>query len=202
MGAENLPSAYAPQRRRAGIMPYCEHTTATSPVDPALVAEVLRFARLPADMIPAFVGEPLVLSRYLATPNREMARFIMLAASIGRPAPVMTMPEDRFTPAVNPSKVRLAKLRAEAKSGALHRVTVIEFDEAVGKPFSALTCKDGTPLLQLHNELFAALHGTSAQIIPATRFWDGEAPTGSYPRFLSLFTCLAIQAESYVFERH
>lgn len=174
--------------------------------DPRLEAEVLRYSGLPAIIATAFERRPLVLFRGVATPNREMIRFLRLARIAHRPPLVVTVSQDRFTPAVNPTKRRLAKLPVATLHSGIRYVNVISFQEMDGFRFTEMCCLDGTPFLDFHIEL---MDGTinpqfRPETVDLTRFLGEPGSREYYPRFLALFTCFGVLAESlarYGYER-
>lgn len=178
-----------------------EHAT-----EPKLEAEVLRFSGLSPAMAEAFAKGPLVLSRAVATPNREMLRFLRLARIAGRPPLVATIPQDRFTPAQNPTKRRLAKLPVATRHDGIRYATIAPFQEMDGLSFNEMRCLDGTPFLELHGELMqsAIEPKCSPAVSDLTGFWGEGGAREYYPRFLALFTCFGVLADSpavYGYER-
>ncbi len=172
-------------------------------LDPApdmqLEAEVLRFSGLSPEMAVAFVKRPLVLFRAVATPNREMMRFLRLAGIAGRMPLLATIPQDRFSPTVNPAKRRLAKLPVAKQNGDMGYVNVVSFDDMDGRRFTDMRCLDGTPFLDMHNELMQIAIGPQhcPMTLDLTEFLGDQGSREYYPRFLSLFTCFAVLAECY-----
>ena len=166
--------------------------------DPQLEAEVMRFSGLTPEMAAAFAMRPLVLFRAVATPNREMMRFLRLAGIVGRPPLVATIPQYRFTPAVNSAKRRLAKLPVATLSG-MGYVNVVAFDEMDGMQFTDMHCVDGTSFLNLHSELMQIVIEPQlrAKAMDLTGFWGDGGSRQYYPRFLALFTCLGVLAECF-----
>ena len=166
--------------------------------DPHLEAEVLRFSKLSPVMAAIFERSPLVLARE-ASPNMEMMRFLRLSKIVGRPALVSTMPQNRFTPATNPAKRRLAKLPVAFRNGSMRHVNVVSFDEMDGLPFAEMHCRDGTPFVDLHAELMqiAIAPHSRPVTLDMTSFWGDRGAREYYARFLSLFTCFGVLAESF-----
>ena len=173
-------------------------TVCDAPPDRHMESEVLRFSGLSPELAEAFAMRPLVLFRAVATPNREMARFLRLARIVGRPPLVATIPQDRFTPTVNPAKRRLAKLPVETRNGGMAFANVVSFDGADGLPFTDIRCHDGTPFLDFHTELMRIAidpqlrHAT----LDLTGFWGDSGSREYYPRFLALFICFGVLTES------
>lgn len=167
--------------------------------DTKLEAEVLRFSGLSPEMATAFAGRPLVLFRTVATPNYEMIRFLRLARIAGRSPLVVMGPEDRFTPAVNPSKLRLAKLPVQTKADAFRHIRIVSFDEAEGIGFANMRCLDETPFLGFHEELLAVAIDPTLRppVVDFADFWGRDRPRDFYPRFFALFICFGVLAENY-----
>ena len=166
--------------------------------------EVLAFARLPTELAERFSCQPLVLSRHLATPNREFLEFKNLVNFLGCEELVLTMPNGRFSPSVNASKRRLGKLVIDI--GHTNRcVTILDFGKSEGKPMTEVRCRDGTPFAAFHSDLLSELTASSElSVVDAGGFFAGEPPALHYQRKFALFTCLGILAENYVcigFER-
>lgn len=161
---------------------------------------MVRFSRLSPAFAAGFTGQPLVLSRAVATPNREMMRFLRLASITGRRAVVASMPQDRFKPTVNPTKRNLAKLSVTNYNGGKHSANAVSFHESDGLPFTAMHCRDGTPFVDFHGELLriAIAPPHRPAISDLTGFWGEGGAREYYPRFLALFTCFGILAESFV----
>ena len=173
--------------------------TCDAPPDRHLESEVLRFSGFSPAMGAAFAGRPLVLSRAVVTPNREMTRFLRLARIVGRAPLVATIPQDRFTPAVNPAKRRLAKLPVATRYGGIRFANIVSFGEMDGRRFNDMRCIDGTPFLDLHDELMQ--NAIDPQFRPASLdlagFWGDAGSREYYPRFLALFTCFGVLAEGF-----
>lgn len=174
--------------------------------DPDLEAEVLRFSGLASAMTAAFAKRPLVLFRAVATPNREMTRFLRLARIAGRPPLVATIPQDQFTPTVNLTKRRLAKLPVTTRADHIRYVNVASFQKMDDFRFSGMNCRDGTRFLDFHEELMRI--AIAPQLVPVTfdmtSFLGDRGAREYYPRFLALFTCFGVLAESapaYGYER-
>ena len=183
----------------------CRAASEAAP-DPRLEAEVLHFSGLSPAMAAAFAKRPLVLFRAVATPNREMTRFLQLARISGRPALVATIPQDRFTPTVNFTKRRLAKLPVATRAGRIRYVNVSWFETMDGLRFSGMNCRDGTRFLDFHDELMRI--AIAPQLVPVTLDMSSFLGDGGareyYARFLALFTCFGVLAEScadYGYER-
>lgn len=200
LSSSQMPMAAVPSHSLYCPPEVCQVALSVVP-DPLLVREVLAYSRLPSPMLAYFARQPLVLSRQVASANNEMLRFLSLAAALGRPPLVTTAPKDGFFPTLNPSKRRLVKLTVEMRPKAIRYVTVAPVNEMTGKPFSAVRCIDGTPLIQLHEQLLAAVlsKGERPIVLDGTQFWAGERPMQHYPRFFALFTCLGVLAESFAF---
>lgn len=173
------------------------------PSNHALETEVIRFARVSPDLLARLVARPLVLGRQVATPTNETAQFFALAARVHRPPLIMTMPEDRFTPAVNAWKRGLVKLTFETRHQTRH-VTVASFDQAEKKRLCDIRCRDGTPLLGLHEELLTAALGKRSVDIAfdGSRFFASKDRRQRYERFFALFTCFGVLAENYILAGH
>lgn len=167
--------------------------------DPQLEAEVLRFSGLSPEMAAAFAKRPLVLFRAVATPNREMMRFLRLAGIAGRMPLLATIPQDRFTPTVNPSKRHLAKLPIATQNGGIGYANIVSFQHSDRFRFSDMRCLDGTPFLDLHDELMQIVLSPQNRpvTLDLTGFLGARGSREYYPRFLSLFTCFAVLAECY-----
>jgi hypothetical protein len=149
-------------------------------------------------MAAAFGERPLVLSRAVATPNREMMRFLRLAKLLGRSPLVATIPQDRFTPAQNPTKLRLAKLPVATRRNEIRQVSIVAFQKADGLSFTDMCCVDGTPFVDLHDELMQIViePRNRPNIFDFTGFWGKMGAREYYPRLLALFTCFGVLAES------
>lgn len=171
-----------------------------APSDPLLEREVVQFSGVSEQLLSKFVQRPLVLFRQVATPSREMARFMDLSDQAGRAPLIMNMPFDRFTPAVNPWKRRLAKLSISTRH-QIRRVRIISFSDADNRLFTEMSCLDGTPFIQLHKELLAIALGSRAEqaVVDAGEFFGHQNSFERYQRFFALFTCFGVLAESYAF---
>ncbi len=167
--------------------------------DPCLKREAIIFARPPHPLLERLRKHPLVLWRQIATPTHETCRFFGLAKEIGRPPLIVTIPNDRFTPAQNLWKRRIGKLAVETRSG--HQgVRIISFQESDGRRFSDIRCIDGTPFVQFHSRLLAAVQGRSApcSVLDGEPWqYDGNS-LSRYERFFALLTCFGGLAETYL----
>jgi hypothetical protein len=69
-----------------------------------------------------------------------------------------------------------------------------------GLRFTEMCCLDGTPFLDFHDELMQIaidpLHRPAT--LDLTGFWGDGGARDYYPRFLALFTCFGVLAESAV----
>lgn len=172
----------------------------------SLAREVLCFAKLPINMVLFFERQPLVLWRYVASPNFEMLRFLHLAEVVRRPPLIMEMPFDRFTPTINRSKRYLAKLPVRVRSdkpdtSSLRSVRITDFDTSQRRRFGEMQCLNGTPFRAFHHDLCRQIIGPAFQqnIVDAPVF-EGEAPQLYYERLFALFTCFGVLAENFVLD--
>ena len=138
--------------------------------------------------------------RHLATPSRETERFLEIAARLERNSLLMTYTDDWFTPAQNPYKRRLGKLRVEGRAGSYTNVSVISFAESVNARLRDIRCVDGTPLVQFHANLARQLL-PPFPVVDMNGFIAGE-PRAYYERIFALFTCMGVLIESYVRESY
>ena len=98
---------------------------------PEFVAEVIAFSGIDGALNAALGERPAVMFRHLATPSNETERFLEIATCLERSPLLMTYTDDLFTPAQNPYKRRLGKLRVEGRAGSYTNVSVIAFGESV-----------------------------------------------------------------------
>lgn len=169
-----------------------------------LIQNVLRFAQPPPSLVLRLLAQPLILFRQIATPNLEQLRFIALAKSAGRPALILEMPNDWFTPTVNASKRRLGKLMVrrapvEGRSSSVRSIEIVSFNQRGRHRLRDVVCHDGTPLVSFHHELLKSVAGERAleQVIDNTDFHEGDAPRDHYERLFALTTCLGLLVESF-----
>jgi hypothetical protein len=169
-----------------------------------LVREVLRFVRPPSSLVLRLLTQPLILFRHIATPNLEQLRFLAMAKSAVRPALILEMPNDWFTPTVNASKRRLGKLtiqRApmEGRSSGVRSIEIVSFNQRGRHRLRELVCHDGTPLVSFHHQMLGSVAGEQAleQVIDNTDFHESDAPRVHYERLFALTTCLGLLVESF-----
>lgn len=167
---------------------------------PALVNEVKAFSGLDSALSAALAERPAILFRHLATPSRETERFLEIAGHLERSALLMTYTDDWFTPAQNPYKRRLGKLRIESHAGSYTNVSVISFGESVNARLRDIRCVDGTPLVQFHSTLASEIL-PPFPVVDMNGFMSGE-PRAYYERIFALFTCMGVLVESYVRESY
>jgi len=167
----------------------------------ALMRETVRFARPPRELVVRLAAHPLVLNRHVATPNQETVRFLDMAKEAKRPALILEMPADGFTPSLNRTKRNLARLPIMLRIDrpGHRRVRVVDFGAMEGKPLAEVDCLDGRPLLQLHHELFERAFGPGAACaaIDLSNFYRGCPPQLAYERLFALFTCCGVLADNY-----
>lgn len=167
---------------------------------PDLVREVTAFSGIGGELVAALANQPAVLFRHLATPSREMERFLGIATRLERSPLLMTYTDDWFKPAQNPYKLRLGKLRIDGRAGSYRNVTVIQFADSVNARLRDIRCNDGTPLARFHAELASQIL-PPFPVIDMNGFMAGE-PRANYQRIFALFTCMGILVESYVRESY
>lgn len=172
----------------------------TSQTCPELVDEVIAFSGIDGALNAALAERPAVMFRHLATPSRETERFLEIAARLERNSLLMTYTDDWFTPAQNPYKRRLGKLRVEGRAGSYTNVSVISFAESVNARLRDIRCVDGTPLVQFHANLARQLL-PPFPVVDMNGFIAGE-PRAYYERIFALFTCMGVLIESYVRESY
>lgn len=167
--------------------------------DPELVREIVQFARIPSGLLERLLTRPLVLGRQVATLTSETTRFLELARRLKRPPLMMTMTDDRFTPAVNEWKRRIVKLQIEGRHQT-RNVTLVPFQRAEMLRFREICCTDGTPLVKFHLDMIRDVLGADAvaAVYDASAFFASCSLIERYERFFALFTCLGVLAESYV----
>lgn len=169
-----------------------------------LIQEVLRFALPPPSLVLRLLAQPLILFRHIATPNLEQLRFLALAKSAGRPALVLEMPNDWFTPTVNASKRRLGKLTVqraslEGGSSSVRSIEIVSFNQRGRHRLRDVVCHDGTPLVSFHHQIFRSIAGEHVleQVIDNTDFHGCDTPRVHYERLFALTTCLGLLVESF-----
>ena len=167
---------------------------------PKLVDEVLAFSKINGALNAAMANRPAVMFRHLATPSKETERFLETASRLGRSPLLMTYTNDWFTPAQNPYKRRLGKVRVESQAGRYTNVSVISFGESVNLRLRDIRCIDGTSLVQFHANLARQLL-PQFTVIDMNGFIAGE-PRAYYERIFALFTCMGVLIESYVRESY
>ena len=176
------------------------NTRLESQACPELCNEVSAFSGIGEELTTNLADQPAVLFRHLATPSRETERFLEIALRLDRNPLLMTYTDDRFTPAQNPYKKRLAKVRVQGLEGKYTNVSVISFSDSVNTRLKDIRCVDGTSLVQFHGRL-------ARQLLPPFPVLDmngfmGDEPRAYYERIFAMFTCMGILVESYVRESY
>lgn len=169
-----------------------------------LVREVLRFARPPSSLVLRLLVQPLILFRHIATPNLEQLRFLAMANSAVRPALILEMPNDWFSPTVNASKRRLGKLMvqrasSEGRLNSVRSIEIVSFNQRGRHRLRDVVCHDGTSLVSFHHQIFKSIAGEHvlAQVIDNTDFHGCDTTKVHYERLFALTTCLGLLVESF-----
>lgn len=164
------------------------------------------------DDIPAyFQGEPvLYLCRHVATPNIQTLRFLHLMREPGMRTVIGQDPRDIFV-SHNQLKKALGKLpictgvshRDGCTIAQFHKLSIIDFNMANGKPLHAIYTKWGEPLVSFHNRLFGRVTKQPVVLEDDSSWVDrynrGDL-LGEYKKFLALFLVHGIMFEDYPVE--
>lgn len=175
--------------------------------DPVLRRAVEEY--LNEDIPPYLKDNPaLYLARHIATPNFETIRFAHLAESFNLPAVIGEDRKDIFAPQ-NKLKRALGKLsvhtRTIAKDGILNEqyrnVTVLDFNDASGKPMKDIHTFWGQSLIEFHSQLCGQFLKGAVNIVDDSA-WIDRNHRGNrmahYKKFLALFLVHGILVEDYI----
>lgn len=146
-----------------------------------------------------------VLSRWVATPNFELGRFVSLAASVGLTPLVAEFYSDTFT-SHNPIKRALARLRFSNGFGRCGgpRSSLLTVADATSRNKSRLhelRTVWGQPLVSFHHELLALQPAYSPVVTADFSEWyrvHGGSARHYYAHFFGLFVRHAVLFDSYL----
>jgi hypothetical protein len=154
------------------------------------------------------MDEPvLYLARHLATPNYETLRFVHLAESAGMKIVIGQDTKDKFV-SHNPLKKALGKLPIclgiAQKNGRYreryHKISVIDFNAANGKPIGSIRTRWGQSLADFHRELLSQFVDGRVEVREDAEWIDrhhrGDL-LAHYKKFLALFLAHGILFEDY-----
>ena len=148
--------------------------------------------------------ECFVLSRHIATPNNEALYVLTSAERAGATAVFSQDSGDKFT-SVNNLKRRLARpelhrARDTATGGAFRRVDLVDVAAAENSPLEDVVTRDGRPLVDFHNSLFARLEGRQFRVVD-DRAWIDRNGRGHmqelYARYLLFFIAHGVLFEEF-----
>lgn len=151
-------------------------------------------------------GPFAMLSRSIATPNREMDCFIRYAKHL-RMEPLFLEYPDKFV-AKNPDKYHLCRLYVAKEfigSGIqmVNSVKAIDFNENEGKKFSDIKTKWGESLVDMHHRiLFQEFPSMLGTIIDFSDWFNSTRDKAEqyYLYFFSLFILNGVLMENYLFD--
>ena len=163
------------------------------------------------DLPAHFQGGPvLYLARHVATPNFETLRFIHLVEGLGMKVIIGQDTKDRFVPhnqlkrALGRLPVCLGITKKDGTHGErYHKVTVIDFNAANGKPFSSIRTLWGEGLVDFHTGLLKAIAGGNVKVEDDAAWIDGNhrgSLVEHYKKFLALFLAHGVLFEDYLVE--
>ena len=145
-----------------------------------------------------------MLSRHIATPNNE-ALYVLTSAERAAATAVFSQDSgDKFN-SVNNLKRRLARpelhrSRDTATGGAFRRVDLVDVAAAENSPLEDVVTRDGRPLVDLHNALFARLEGRQFRVVD-DRAWIDRNGRGHmqelYARYLLFFIAHGVLFEEF-----
>lgn len=174
--------------------------------DPTLQKKVEEY--LTGDIPKYFKDGPIFyLARHIVTPNFETLRFIHLTRQLGLKTVISQDSKGLFV-SQNQVKRALGKLsisrRVTQKDGKLNEqyqnVTIIDFNEADGKPFSDIKTVWGEKLINFHARLFSEL-GLKKIKSPDDAAWidrhHRENLLEHYKHLMALFVVHGIFFENY-----
>ena len=150
-----------------------------------------------------------VLSRYVATPNFEVQRFVSIAASIGVTPLILEFRRDRFLTR-NSVKCALARIGFSDSphcngSSSVRYLSIAHLPTADGMPLHHVTTTWGQQLIAFHRELLSAhpvLHSVETYDSSDWFAAQGSAARRFYADFLSLFVSHGILFESFLTTPH
>lgn len=158
-----------------------------------------------------FQGEPvLYLCRHLASPNIQTLRFLHVVREEGMKTVIGQDTKDIFA-SLNQLKKPLAKLRictgifheGDRVTEQFQNVSIVDINQANGKPLEAIQTKWGEPLVEFHNNLFKELTNDPVHIEEDSAWVDRYSRgdlLAEYKKFLALFLVHGIMFEDYPME--
>lgn len=162
---------------------------------------------LPDGVPEAMKGEKsLVLFRHLATSNYEINRFAMVADAFPEFKPIIFEYLDDTFNDINEYKYHLGKLRFHKglnKRGEpiIERVSIFDFTESNGKPFSSLKTHWGESVIDFHHRLFNTAFPQFSDCVFDLSDWLRQiAPSAKqyYKSFFTLFLRDGILFENFI----
>lgn len=168
-------------------------------------------AYLKGDIPEYFKGKPaLYLARHLATRNFETLRFLHILEPLDLPVVIGQDTHDIFV-AHNPLKRALGKLpicmSVHHKNGRVieeyKNISIINFNEANGKPFKDIYTCWGEPLVEFHGRLLEKCQRDGAQVVDDAAWIDRHHRRdllAHYKDFLALFVAHGVLFEDYLIE--
>ncbi len=175
--------------------------------NPKLMQQVADF--LHGDIPPHFIGaQPIAyLARHVATPSFETLHFIEIGKQLGLPIVIGEDIKDKFV-SNNCLKYALGKLSVvkgmtRNSDEIIERFTIVNFDEAQGKPLSEVKTIFGEPLISIHANLLKEIYPEGVHIVDEST-WIDRHHRGDlfehYKRVLALTLVHSIMFETYVAE--
>ncbi len=151
----------------------------------------------------------LYLARHVVTPSHETLKFIEKAQPLGLPIVLGQDVKDKFV-SNNSMKRTLGKMPvvkgiSRNTDEIIEHFTVIDFDDAQGKPFCEIMTKNNGSLVELHTSLLREIYPTGITIVDESEWIDRNGRGNileHYKRFLTLFLAHGIMYETYILEDH
>jgi hypothetical protein len=146
----------------------------------------------------------LYLARHIASPNFETLRFIEIAKPFELPLVIGQDFNDKFV-SQNSLKRALGKMPIVKCISSDHRemlenFTIINFEEAQGKPLRDIKTIFNIPLAKFHNDLLTEVYPHAVELFDESAWIDRNGRGNlleHYKRFLSLFIAHGIMFEFY-----
>lgn len=173
--------------------------------DPVLMAKVEKL--LKGDIPEIFINKKCaVLSRHVATPNKESVRFISIAKENGLYPVFFEFHDDKFT-AQNQFKHSLGQLYIPGKIGkkngsTVERITIVDFNKHGSKKLREVKTLWDESLVDFHKRLFS-IHNYNLGDFQAhdESSWyknNGGKANEYYTNLLLMFTCFGILFENFL----
>lgn len=147
----------------------------------------------------------LYLARHVVTPSHETLKFIEKAQPHGLPIVLSQDTKDKFV-SNNSMKRTLGKMPvvkgvSRNTDEIIEHFTIIDFDDAQGKPFREIMTKNNGDLVNFHTSLLRDIYPSGITIVDEAEWIDRNGRGNileHYKKFLTLFLAHGILYETFI----